>query len=223
MLYHTLVRKFVANMPMAFQRWYHSASYYRHFRLPETPLVSICVSAYQRPTELKGVLLSLAAQTYKNLEVIVVHDGPAEWLQECNVTADPRIKILNSEIRQNDFGQSNYETAVRLAQGTYIGLTNDDNYHVPTYVETLLRAIYLHDAQFAYCNLLHNYFEYIPLSTAPIVGRIDATGWIAHHSIVKTTPWRYKGGRVDDGKWVYDIIKKANKTVKVPSVLAVHN
>ncbi len=208
---------------MGFQRWYHSASYYRHFRLTESPLVTIVVSAYQRPRELKSALLALAVQTYPHLEIIVVHDGPAEWLADCNVSEDPRIQLIASQTRNNDFGQSNYENGVRLARGQYIGLTNDDNYHCPTYVETLLKAIYLHDAQFAYCNLLHNYFEYLPLSTAPFPGRIDATGWIARADLVKTTPWRAKGGRVDDGKWVYDIIKKSDRLIKVPHILAVHN
>ncbi|MEM7616728.1 MAG: glycosyltransferase family A protein, partial [Pseudomonadota bacterium] len=106
------------------------------------PLVSVILVHHNRPSTLTGALDSLIAQTYENLEIIVVDDGssPGEYRTVTEILErldDPRIRLIRQENRYlgaaRNFGVSH-------AQGTFVLFMDDDNFAQPTEVEVLTRV-----------------------------------------------------------------------------------
>lgn len=66
----------------------------------DKPLVSIIVPVYNVGAYVKPCVRSLLAQTYENIEVLVINDGSTDdsvEMVKAVVADDPRLKILNKE------------------------------------------------------------------------------------------------------------------------------
>lgn len=90
------------------------------------PLVSVIIPTYNRPDMLVEATRSVLAQTYSNIEILVVNDGslidPAEALQTAGLMA--KIKLL----RQSNLGLSAARNnGIRKAQGQLITFLDDDD------------------------------------------------------------------------------------------------
>lgn len=102
--------------------------------------VSVLVRTCGRPAVLRETLLSLRAQTYPNIEVVVVEDGPnvsekmiRSEFSDLNViyqaTGEKRGRCVNGNI------------AMRLASGDYLNFLDDDDLLFADHVETLVDAL----------------------------------------------------------------------------------
>jgi glycosyltransferase involved in cell wall biosynthesis len=191
--------------------------------LPREPKVSMVVAAYQRPRQILVCLHSLLVQTHQTFEVIVVHAGPGPEVKQAVLGLDdPRIRYLEAPDNPGDYGNSSREYGTQFATGDWIGQTNDDNYYVPVYFEWMLSELLRNEAQFAYSNMVHSHYQWLPFETYPAPGRIDAGGWICRADIVKATPWRTKGLVTSDGEYAEALAAKC-RVVKVPGCLFIHN
>jgi len=103
------------------------------------PRVSILVPAYNRANYLPETLASALAQTFADIEIIVVDDGSTDaTAQVARAIADPRIRY----IYQNNRGVSAaLNTAWRAARGEYLAMLGSDDVFLPTQIETLLRLL----------------------------------------------------------------------------------
>ena len=189
------------------------------------PLVTMVVAAYNRPKPILSLLYSLLVQTWQEFEIIVVHDGVGEVIQEVVTSLDDsRIRFYETDRRYNDFGNSSKELGSLLAAGEYIGHTNDDNYYAPVYFEAMLCAMLQADADFAYCNMVHSHQGYAAFDTHPVPGRIDGGGWICKANVVRATLWpELKSDVYADGRFAESLAVRSNRVVKVPGFLFVHN
>jgi hypothetical protein len=127
-----------------------SEDYERAFSEHE-PLVSVVIPTYNNFQALRERSLpSVLAQTYANLEVIVVGDqAPPETAEVIERFNDGRIKYENLERRgpySEDLhklwlvgGTPPYNTAVRLASGRWIAYLSDDDSFRPMHLERLVR------------------------------------------------------------------------------------
>ena len=127
------------------------ADYGTPFTDPD-PLVSIYVTTYSNADGLsKRCLPSLLAQTYENLEIIVVGDAASDEVAEVAMsTGDPRVRFENLTIRgpyPEDpvglwlvAGTAPANEGLRLARGQWIGFNCDDDAFTPDHVEVLLGA-----------------------------------------------------------------------------------
>ncbi len=197
----------------------------KSYIIPGSPLVSIVIPAFKRPKELRAVLASLLAQTYPHLEIIVIHDGiegSDEAKKVCEMFQDDRIKFSVEPNRKNDYGHSLRESGSLCAKGAYIGHSNDDNLYAPVYVQRLVATMIEKNADFAYCNMVHDHEDYRAVSTHAMQFEIDAGGWIAKAELVKATKWRDRGFD-GDGVFIEDMLATGAKAVKVPGYLFVHN
>ena len=100
--------------------------------------VSVVIPVYNTEQYLKKCLESVCAQTYKNLEIIVVNDGSTDAsLQVCEECRrlDIRLKILNQE---NQGVSAARKLGVECATGNYICFVDSDDYIAPDMVENLL-------------------------------------------------------------------------------------
>ena len=105
------------------------------------PLVSVCITHHQRPEKLRTALRSLEAQTYANIEVIVVDDGsPDPMVQAELVLIEQEIEARGWKvIRQaNRYLGAARNTAVRHASGALLLFMDDDNAAKPNEIETLV-------------------------------------------------------------------------------------
>lgn len=114
------------------------------------PLVSFIIPTYDSYETLRDVALpSILAQTYANIEVIVVGDAaPPETEQAIAEVGDPRVTYVNRAMRglyPEDpskrwyvIGTAPYNDALALARGRWIAGLGDDDAVRPTHVEQLL-------------------------------------------------------------------------------------
>jgi len=114
------------------------------------PLVSILVPTFDNWEGLRDrALPSVLAQTYENWECVIVGDAaPPETAEVVASFGDARLKFVNLPYRgpypdrKEDAwlisGTNPFNTAMRLAQGRWIGATADDDALLPGSIESLL-------------------------------------------------------------------------------------
>lgn len=104
-------------------------------------LISVLVPVYDTGVWLQNCLDSIAAQTYRNLEVILVDDGSADGSREtCErfCQEDPRFRL----ICQEHLGVSAARNAaLDAAQGDFIYFADADDYLSPRALEVLHAAL----------------------------------------------------------------------------------
>ncbi|MBI5640865.1 MAG: glycosyltransferase family 2 protein [Nitrospirae bacterium] len=125
-------------------------------------LVSIIVRTKDRPKLLKRALQSIASQTYRPIEVVLVNDGG------CAHDAED-LKLLLGDISLNyvhlekNMGRANAGNAgIGNAKGKFIGFLDDDDEFYPDHVETLVTFLEQSDLKIAYTDSLMAYEVYDP-------------------------------------------------------------
>lgn len=156
------------------------------------PLLSVIVPVYDVEKYLPKCLDSLLAQTWRNLEIIVVDDGSPDgsWdIMQDYARRDSRIRLH----RQKNGGLSAARNAgLELARGEWIGFMDSDDYAAPEMYETLYRAATEHDAQMAVCSLAYVTPEGRPIPrTSPITKDEVQTGREALQRLSGPQNWYY--------------------------------
>lgn len=95
-------------------------------QVSQSPLVTVVIPSFQRPALLLRAVRSALAQTFSNLEVIVILDGP-DPISEDAVKAinDPRLRLLPLPARVG--GSETRNTGVQNARGEWIAFLDDDD------------------------------------------------------------------------------------------------
>lgn len=113
------------------------------------PLITVIVPVYNIMEYLPRCVRSITAQTYPNLEIILVDDGSTDGTGAlCDELAeeDSRIRVFHKE---NGGSSSARNLALRKARGAYVGFVDSDDYIEPAMYERLLQAIQEHGASAA--------------------------------------------------------------------------
>ena len=102
------------------------------------PLVSVIVLAFNGIEYLGDCLSSITAQIYATLELIVVdnasQDGSAHFVQQ----RFPGVKLVQNSSNLGFAGGNN--VGIRLAQGEYVALLNQDAKAEPHWIEELVKV-----------------------------------------------------------------------------------
>ena len=95
---------------------------------------------------------SLLAQTYQNVEIILVDDGsPDNCPQLCDAYAEKHDQIR--VIHQENKGLSGARnTGIDHAKGELIAFVDSDDKWSPYFLESLYRAMKEHDADISQCR-----------------------------------------------------------------------
>jgi glycosyltransferase involved in cell wall biosynthesis len=124
------------------------------------PLVSIIVRTKDRPKLLKKALQSIAVQTHRPLEVVLVNDGGCDLdIEEMKgILGDMTLNYLRLE---KNTGRAHAGNAgIENAKGKYIGFLDDDDEFYPEHIETLVAFLEQSDYKVAYTDSLMVYRDY---------------------------------------------------------------
>ena len=116
------------------------------------PLISIIIPVYKVEQFLPKCVDSVLAQTYKNLEIILVDDGsPDNCGKICDEYAkkDARVRVIH---QQNKGVSGSRNAGLEIAKGEYIGFVDSDDYIDPDMYEYLYGLITKDNADMAMCN-----------------------------------------------------------------------
>lgn len=115
-------------------------------------LISIIVPVYNVERYLDKCIMSILAQTYENLEIILVDDGSSDKSSEiCDLFAEKDLRIL--VIHQHNKGLSAARNVgIEHAKGEYLAFVDGDDYISPLMIEHLYSRIVLDQADIAICG-----------------------------------------------------------------------
>ena len=110
----------------------------------ECPLVSIIVPTFERSNLLPRTLDSIFAQTWKNIEVIVVDDNlpNSNWEKKTLRVLEPyrkKEKFCYIKTTGKVGGGAARNTAIRQCHGEYIAFLDDDDRYLPEKLEKQVR------------------------------------------------------------------------------------
>lgn len=118
------------------------------------PLVSVLIPTYKRSEYLMRAIESVLAQTYKNIEIVVVDDNPAgeEKTKTQQVLApyvqSGTVRCVETTGATGGGAARNY--GLRFLTGEYVAFLDDDDRFLPDKVETQLRFMQENELEMSY-------------------------------------------------------------------------
>lgn len=107
----------------------------------ETKKISVIVPVYNSIDCLERCVQSICAQTYSNLEILLIDDGSTDGtdrLCEQLSLEDSRIRTYH---KKNGGASSARNVGIKLASGEYLGFVDSDDYIEPYVYEELMKAL----------------------------------------------------------------------------------
>ncbi len=124
-------------------------SFYINEFSTEQPLVSIIVRTCGRPEVLRETLISLRNQTYANIEVVVVEDGP-EYAKSMIEKDFKNMNIIYFATEEKVGRSAAGNRAMEMAHGKYLNFLDDDDLFYAEHVEVLVKTLEQSENKAAY-------------------------------------------------------------------------
>lgn len=129
--------------------------------MTDTHKVTVVVATYRRNESLSRALASLLAQTYSNLEIIIVDDNAdAEWNERVRIIVEKYVQTARAgyTIRliqnENNLGSAKSRNkAIFAASGDYITFLDDDDIYLPEKVKAQLQNLIENNADYGITDL----------------------------------------------------------------------
>jgi glycosyltransferase involved in cell wall biosynthesis len=108
----------------------------------KTPRVSVVLPTYNHAHFLPQAVASVLAQTFADLELIIVNDGSTDGTRDYLATVpDPRVRVIHQENQRLPRALNN---GFQAARGELLTWTSADNYCAPVFLEALVAALDAH-------------------------------------------------------------------------------
>lgn len=157
-------------------------------------MVSIIVPVYKVEDYLTECVNSLIAQTYRDIEIILVDDGSPDHCPEmCDGVAkhDSRIRVVHKE---NGGLSSARNAGIKMAKGELMAFVDSDDYVDERFIETLVKALHDTEADVAAVDIVEFSDE------APLKQNCNSVGYkvltqkqafmeILHNGSIKSVVW----------------------------------
>lgn len=124
-----------------------------HIFAPDAPLVSVVVTTHDRPELLGVTLATIQAQTYPNVEIIVVNDAGSDVSDV--VARFPRARLI--EQPENRGPAAGRNRGLAEARGEFALLFDDDDEMFPDHVAALAGALIKSGLDVAYGQLINGF------------------------------------------------------------------
>jgi glycosyltransferase involved in cell wall biosynthesis len=195
-------------------------------------LVSVIIPTYDRIELLTKAVDSALAQTYQNIEVIVVGDNcpklqsqleemkRMETIPDLRGGCDPRVRFLNLPTNHGSGGAVPRNVAISMAQGDYIAYLDDDNEWNHDHVATIMQAIQDSKKSWGFSSMSVKGHDM--QFTEPKFQEID-TSCVIHPKefFYKYGPWkdRVEGGYAHDWEYISRFAHEPWVCTKNPTLL----
>lgn len=126
------------------------------------PLISIIVPVYRVEDYLERCVESLRAQTYENLEIILVDDGSPDGcpgLCDGFAKKDNRIRVIHQENRGLSGARN---TGIDVARGEYLAFVDSDDYVAPDFIRLLYEFLEESGCAISQCRFAYVQGEALP-------------------------------------------------------------
>ncbi|WP_430868442.1 glycosyltransferase family 2 protein [Demequina aurantiaca] len=110
--------------------------------ISDGPLVSVVMTTFQRDEEILNSVRSILAQSWSNLELLIVDDASGPEFEPLLATLeglDPRVRVIRQ--RENRGAYVGRNTALAQAQGEYVTFQDDDDWSHPQRIERQLAPL----------------------------------------------------------------------------------
>ena len=124
--------------------------------------------------------------------------------------------LIETPTRWGAWGHPDRQLGLDACRGEFIGLSNDDNYYVPGYLEQMVLA--LKDADLAMCQIVHSYAGW-----ARGESRRGRRPWIRRASPARKVRWPGNHFLADDEYLKALTTLAQGRVVEVDRPLFVHN
>ena len=107
----------------------------------ENPLITVIIPIYNIMDCLERCVNSVCAQTYRNLEILLVDDGSTDGtgaLCDRLAEGDGRIRVFHKE---NGGSSSARNLGLQQARGEYVGFVDSDDFIEPDMYERLMEQV----------------------------------------------------------------------------------
>ena len=102
-------------------------------------MISVVIPLFNKESYISDTLQSVLAQTFSNLEVIVVDDGSTDGSATMvRAINDPRVQLL--EIENSGVSMAR-NTGITAAKYNWIAFLDADDRWAPTFLEEMVQAI----------------------------------------------------------------------------------
>lgn len=118
----------------------------------DIPLISVIVPVYRVEEYLHRCVDSILAQTYPNIEIILVDDGSPD---KCGAICDDYARSHDSILvvhRPNGGLSAARNTGLDVCHGEYIGFVDSDDFICPEMYEQLYNDILTYKTKLAFCH-----------------------------------------------------------------------
>ncbi len=171
------------------------------------------------------IAASLLMQTNPNWKLWLIHDGPLPADQMPVIPEDDRIQFTINSIHRGNWGHSYRSEFLKKVDSDFVVITNADNYHMPVFVDYMMKAFKLNTVG-VYCSaMVHSYKNWEAQPTRLARGHIDCAAMMLRTKEAKTVGWNDVTSHSADWKFFEDLIKHygADRFTKIEGCLLVHN
>jgi len=111
--------------------------------MTDSPLVSICIPTYNRAGIIRETIESALAQSYPNIEVLVVDNASTDNTPDViRGFSDPRLTFYPNSENTGIFG--NFNRCIALARGEFVHILHSDDCIDPGFIETCIAFFAAH-------------------------------------------------------------------------------
>jgi len=123
------------------------------------PLVSVILPVFDREHCVRRAIDSVLAQTFKDLEIVVVDDGSSDGSVEVLKSYGNAIRLI---CQKNGGAGTARNTAIRAARGQWIAFLDSDDEWRPEKLECQMRLVEKHGARVCYSRAVSEKGERLP-------------------------------------------------------------
>ena len=122
-------------------------------KIEQHELISVIVPAYNIEDYLQKCLESILAQSYKNIEIIIVDDGSADKTGEIvdQYTTQYPNKIKSLHLQNGGVLNARLK-GIEIASGEWIGFVDGDDEIESDMYERLIKNAYVYGADISHCG-----------------------------------------------------------------------
>ena len=133
--------------------------------------ISVIVPIYKVEAYLRQCVDSILAQTYKDLDIVLVDDGSTDNCPACDAYArkDARVQVVH---KPNGGLMSARQAGLRVAKGEYVGFVDGDDWIEPDMYARFAAAITQYAPDMALCEFYYAFADHNEPSTSICSGRI---------------------------------------------------